>query len=73
MLCETPVEQELQQMQPQHKWCMPDETSLPELLDCSSHPGESPSRNGAARLKVKSSIGGVSVQDTSRSNGTEKK
>ena len=50
-----------------HKWCMPDETrNMPELLNCSdSHNGP---WSSTGRLKVKSSIGGVSVQDLSRAN-----
>ncbi|XP_018008827.1 uncharacterized protein LOC108666458 [Hyalella azteca] len=58
------------QKQP-HIWCMPDETSLPELRDY-SHPSESPSWAGGGRLKVKSSIGGVSLQDLSSANVSEK-
>ncbi|KAF2351065.1 BTB/POZ domain, partial [Trinorchestia longiramus] len=62
--------QEEQSLQQQHKWCMPDETSLPELRNC-SHPNESPSWGGGGRLKVKSSIGGVSLQDLSRASVSE--
>ena len=49
-----------------HKWCMPDEASLPRSLDFSQPRSENSSwGGGGGRLKVKSSIGGVSVQDLS--------